>query len=64
MAGKKALLEVLIPSDSLRTEKSENFRLRAEASVFKELGVGLFWQTFKKKNYNLFTIIMNEIHLR
>ena len=45
VAGKNARFVVLRPSDSLRTEKSENFRLRAQARVFKELGVGLFWQT-------------------
>ena len=45
VAGKKARFAVLRPSDSLRTEKSENFKLRAQARVFRELGVGLFWQT-------------------
>ena len=50
VAGKNARLEVLRPSDSLRTEKSENFRFRAEARVFKELGVGLFWHTWGNKN--------------
>ena len=45
VAGKNARFVVLKPSDSLRTENSENFRLRAQARVFRELGVGLFWQT-------------------
>ena len=45
VAGKNARFVVLRPSDSLSTEKSANFKLRAEARVFRELGVGLFWQT-------------------
>ena len=45
VAGKNARFVVLKPSDSLRTEKSANFRLRAQARVFRVLGVGLFWQT-------------------
>ena len=49
VAGKKARLEVLKPSDSERTEKSENLRLRALARVLRPLGVGLFWQTFRGK---------------
>ena len=42
VAGKKALLPVLRPSDSLRTEKSVNLRFKADARDFNELGVGLF----------------------
>ena len=42
VAGKKARLSVLSPSDSLRTEKSANLRLSAAARVLRELGVGLF----------------------
>lgn len=42
VAGKKALLFVLRPSDSERTEKSRNLRLRHEARDLRELGVGRF----------------------
>ena len=60
VAGKKALFDVLRPSDSLRTEKSENFKLRAQARVFRELGVGLFWQTWTEENQNIATIIVRN----
>ena len=42
VAGKNARFSVLRPSDSLKTEKSENLKLIAEASDFSEFGVGLF----------------------
>ena len=42
VAGKKARLLVLRPSDSERTEKSENLRLRHEARDLSEWGVGRF----------------------
>ena len=42
VAGKKARLLVLKPSDSERTEKSENLRLRHEARDLSECGVGRF----------------------
>ena len=45
MAGKKALLSVLRPSDSLRTEKSEKLRLMAAASGLSEFGMGLLLHT-------------------
>ena len=42
VAGKKALLLVLRPSDSERTEKSINLKFRQEARDLREFGVGRF----------------------
>ena len=51
VAGKKARFSVRSPSDSLRTEKSAKRRFIAAARLRRVGGVGRFWQTCEKGNY-------------